>query len=193
MEYTAVEGAGHAFHLEPLPGTDLRPEVLAFFDEHLQPGGAECVQWTELCSCLAVDCLPSSASCRAVMLAAADCGADSGRRCRVRRVVPDETAGAFSTIHVHMMSHDAMAAARFYERMFGARVIASQGANGLPRANMSMGGLTYLISQVVSCPGRRHLARVPSNAPVHVGSWLCAGFVWAVRPPTVWDRARAWY
>ena len=70
----------------------------------------------------------------------------------MRRVVPDETPGAFSTIHVHMMSHDAMAAARFYERMFGARVIASQGANGLPRANMSMGGLTYLISQVVSAP-----------------------------------------
>jgi acetyl esterase/lipase len=107
VQFRAVEGAPHAFHLEPLDGlgdSDLKPEVFAFFEEHL--------------------------------------GATAGM------AAPDAVAGAYSTIHLHMMSHDAMASARFYERMFGAVVIASKGANGLPRANVSMGGLTYLISQV---------------------------------------------
>ena len=34
--------------------------------------------------------------------------------------------------HIHLMSHDAMAAGAFYEKMFGAELIASKGANGLP-------------------------------------------------------------
>ena len=62
----------------------------------------------------------------------------------------DAAAGEFSTVHVHMMSHNAIASARFYERMFGATVVKSEGANGLPRANISMGGMSYLISQVSS-------------------------------------------
>ncbi|MEM7366173.1 MAG: VOC family protein [Pseudomonadota bacterium] len=50
--------------------------------------------------------------------------------------------------HIHLMSHDAMAAAAFYEQMFGADVEASKGANGLPRANMRLGGQLILISTV---------------------------------------------
>lgn len=54
----------------------------------------------------------------------------------------------YSPHHVHLMSHDAMAAAMFYQTMFGAEVEASQGANGLPRANMRLGGQLILISTV---------------------------------------------
>ncbi len=54
----------------------------------------------------------------------------------------------YKSHHVHLMSHDAMGAAEFYETMFGATVEASQGANGLPRANMMLGDQFMLISTV---------------------------------------------
>ncbi|HJN50660.1 MAG: VOC family protein [Pseudomonadales bacterium] len=50
--------------------------------------------------------------------------------------------------HIHLMSHDAMAAGAYYEKMFGADLVASQGANGLPRANMTLGDQIILISTV---------------------------------------------
>ena len=50
--------------------------------------------------------------------------------------------------HIHLMSHDAMAAGAWYEKMFGAELVASQGANGLPRANMKLGDQIILISTV---------------------------------------------
>ena len=50
--------------------------------------------------------------------------------------------------HIHLMSHDAMQAAAFYETMFGAEVEPSKGANGLPRANMMLGSQFILISTV---------------------------------------------
>lgn len=50
--------------------------------------------------------------------------------------------------HVHLMSHDAMQAGRFYETMFDADIEESRGANGLPRCNMRIGDQTILISTV---------------------------------------------
>ena len=50
--------------------------------------------------------------------------------------------------HIHLMSHDAMATGAWYEKMFGAELVASQGANGLPRANMKLGDQIILISTV---------------------------------------------
>ncbi len=41
-----------------------------------------------------------------------------------------------------------MASGRFYERMFGATIEASKGANGLPRCNLTLGGQLILISTV---------------------------------------------
>ncbi len=52
--------------------------------------------------------------------------------------------------HIHLMSHDAMAAGAFYERMFDAELVASKGANGLPRANLKLGGQIILISTVAA-------------------------------------------
>lgn len=54
----------------------------------------------------------------------------------------------FTPHHIHLMSHDAMHAGRFYETMFGAEIEASKGANGLPRCNMRLGSQTILISTV---------------------------------------------
>ena len=51
--------------------------------------------------------------------------------------------------HIHLMSHDAMAAGRFYETMFDAKILKSKGANGLPRCNMELDGHTVLISTVM--------------------------------------------
>lgn len=41
-----------------------------------------------------------------------------------------------------------MAAGRFYEQMFDAKIVASKGANGLPRCNMTLGDQIILISTV---------------------------------------------
>lgn len=41
-----------------------------------------------------------------------------------------------------------MAAGAYYERMFGAELEPSQGANGLPRANLTLDGQVILISTV---------------------------------------------
>ena len=56
----------------------------------------------------------------------------------------------FAPHHIHLMSHDAMVAGAFYERMFGAEIEASsKGANGLPRANLKLGDQVILISTVL--------------------------------------------
>ncbi len=54
----------------------------------------------------------------------------------------------YSPHHIHLMSHDAMQAGRFYETMFDADIEESRGANGLPRCNMKIGDQTILISTV---------------------------------------------
>lgn len=56
---------------------------------------------------------------------------------------------AYRPHHIHLMSHDAMVAGAYYERMFGAELVASKGANGLPRANMKLGDQIILISTVL--------------------------------------------
>ena len=53
---------------------------------------------------------------------------------------------SYSFHHVHLLSTDAVAAARFYETMFGATFTESKGANGLPRCHVDIGGQLILIS-----------------------------------------------
>lgn len=53
---------------------------------------------------------------------------------------------SYSFHHVHLLSTDAVAAARFYEAMFGATFTESKGANGLPRCHVDIGGQLILIS-----------------------------------------------
>ena len=57
--------------------------------------------------------------------------------------------------HIHLMSHDAMQAGRFYEAMFNAQIEESKGANGLPRCNMHIGEQTILISTVDASVSQR--------------------------------------
>ena len=54
----------------------------------------------------------------------------------------------FHPHHIHLMSHDAMQAGRFYETMFDANIKESKGANGLPRCHVHIGEQTILISTV---------------------------------------------
>ncbi len=48
--------------------------------------------------------------------------------------------------HVHLLSADALAAGKYYETIFGARIAESKGANGLPRCHVDIGGRLILIS-----------------------------------------------
>ena len=95
--------------------------------------------------------------------------------------------------HVHLMSHDAMGAAAFYRTMFDAEVVASKGANGLPRANMNLGGQIVLISTVDatttqtasgphSCLGLDHIGLAVANLAAAVAELKDRGAQFLVEP-----------
>ena len=95
--------------------------------------------------------------------------------------------------HVHLMSHDAMAAAAYYEKMFGAEVVASQGANGLPRANMTLGDQIMLISTVLenvtqtasgphSCLGLDHIGIAVDDLGAAVADLEAKGAEFLMKP-----------
>ncbi len=46
----------------------------------------------------------------------------------------------FAMDHLHLLSRDAVAAGRFYEKMFDAKITISTGANGLPRCDVDING-----------------------------------------------------
>lgn len=55
------------------------------------------------------------------------------------------TNPAFSFDHVHIISKDPHAAARWYVEMFGARIAADTIARGAPQIFVDLGGMTILI------------------------------------------------
>lgn len=99
----------------------------------------------------------------------------------------------FSPHHVHLMSHDAMAAGAFYERMFGAEIEASKGANGLPRANLRLGDHVILISTVLanvtqeasgphSCLGLDHIGLMVDDMDAAVAELKAKGAEFLMEP-----------
>ncbi|MDA0791340.1 MAG: VOC family protein [Proteobacteria bacterium] len=95
--------------------------------------------------------------------------------------------------HIHLMSHEAMSAAAFYERMFGARVVSSKGANGLPRANITLGDQFILISTVDervtrtatgphSCLGLDHLGLAVDDLAAAVSELKAKGAEFLMEP-----------
>jgi catechol 2,3-dioxygenase-like lactoylglutathione lyase family enzyme len=63
----------------------------------------------------------------------------------------------FSYDHIHLRSRDPLATAKFYERMFDAKVLESVQSDGQSRVDLDINGLTVFI------------ARVPSGADVPEG------------------------
>ena len=53
----------------------------------------------------------------------------------------------FTYDHVHLRSPDPDETARYYERMFGAKIIKSVMSNGIERTDMNLGGVTIFIAQ----------------------------------------------
>ena len=99
----------------------------------------------------------------------------------------------FHPHHIHLMSHDAMQAGRFYETMFNAEIEESKGANGLPRCNMRIGDQTILISTVDasvsqqasgphSCLGLDHLGLRVEDVEVALRELESKGAKITVRP-----------
>ena len=56
----------------------------------------------------------------------------------------------FAYDHVHLRSPDPDETARYYERMFGARLIKSVMSNGIERTDMELGGVSVFIAQAPS-------------------------------------------
>ena len=52
----------------------------------------------------------------------------------------------FSIDHLHLLSRDAMETAKYYEKMFGAKLIPSTGANGLPRCDVDINGQIFRVT-----------------------------------------------
>jgi catechol 2,3-dioxygenase-like lactoylglutathione lyase family enzyme len=71
---------------------------------------------------------------------------------------------AFQFDHVHIISQDPQAAAKWYVEMFGARIAANTTARGAPQIFVDLGGMTILIR------GRR-----PGEAPVSAREGLNNG------------------
>ena len=101
--------------------------------------------------------------------------------------------------HIHLMSHDAMAAGAFYEKMFGAELIASKGANGLPRANLMLGDQIILISTVTenvtrtasgphSCLGLDHIGIAVDDLPAAIADLEAKGAEFHMKPRS--EKAR---
>ena len=95
--------------------------------------------------------------------------------------------------HIHLMSHDAMAAGAYYERMFGAQIVASQGANGLPRANLTLGDQIILISTVLdevdqtasgphSCLGLDHIGIAVDDLQAAIADLESKGAEFTMKP-----------
>lgn len=95
--------------------------------------------------------------------------------------------------HVHLMSHDAMAAGAYYEKMFGAQLVASKGGNGLPRANMMLGDQVILISTVAetvtrtaqgphSCLGLDHIGIAVDDLPGAIADLEAKGAEFLMKP-----------
>ena len=86
-----------------------------------------------------------------------------------------------------------MAAGAFYERMFGAEIEASKGANGLPRANLRLGDQVILISSVLenvtqegsgphSCLGLDHIGLEVDDMAAAVAELKSKGAEFVVEP-----------
>jgi lactoylglutathione lyase len=56
----------------------------------------------------------------------------------------------YSYDHIHLRSRDPRATADFYNRMFGARILESVQADGQPRIDLDLNGLTVFIAQVAA-------------------------------------------
>ena len=95
--------------------------------------------------------------------------------------------------HVHLMSHDAMAAGAYYKKMFGAELVASEGANGLPRANMRLGDQIILISTVPenitqtasgphSCLGLDHIGIAVDDLQAAIADLEAKGAEFSMKP-----------
>ena len=95
--------------------------------------------------------------------------------------------------HIHLMSHDAMAAGAYYQRMFGADLVASKGANGLPRANMKLGDQIILISTVLenvtqtasgphSCLGLDHIGIAVDDLQAAIADLDAKGAEFLMKP-----------
>jgi len=60
----------------------------------------------------------------------------------------------YSYDHIHLRSHDPMATAQYYQKMFAAKIIESVQSDGQPRIDLDINGLTVF------------LARVPADAKI---------------------------
>lgn len=55
---------------------------------------------------------------------------------------------AYAYDHVHLRSPDPEATARYYETMFGAKILRSKQSDGRERLDLDLGGMTVFIAQV---------------------------------------------
>jgi lactoylglutathione lyase len=70
----------------------------------------------------------------------------------------------YSYDHIHLRSRDPMATARYYEKMFDAKILESIQSDGQPRIDLDINGLTVFIARV---PAEAQIQEAPVDP--HLG------------------------
>lgn len=102
----------------------------------------------------------------------------------------------FAYDHVHLRSPDPDETARYYERMFGAKIIKSVMSNGIERTDMDLGGVMIFIAQTPpdaelsekpedSYVGLDHLGLRVSNIDAVCAELKAKGAEFTVEPKTI--------
>jgi catechol 2,3-dioxygenase-like lactoylglutathione lyase family enzyme len=111
-----------------------------------------------------------------------------------RRAVP-----AYRFDHIHLNSADPRAAAEYYRRIFGARIVESVQLDGQPRFDVDLDGLMIFLAQVApgaevagpaaDAPGLAHFGLRVEDLDQAVADLRRAGAKFAVEPYTSKRRA----
>ena len=72
----------------------------------------------------------------------------------------------YSYDHIHLRSRDPMATAKYYEKMFDAKIIESIQSDGQPRIDLDINGLTVFIARV---PAEAQIPGAPRDPHLGLG------------------------
>jgi catechol 2,3-dioxygenase-like lactoylglutathione lyase family enzyme len=113
-----------------------------------------------------------------------------------KKKLKEKTMSDFTFYHIHLFSRDPRAAAQYYHRMFGAKILESVQSDGKPRIDLDINGLSIFILRVppdqdlpAGAPGPRlgldHFGFLVSNLEETAARLKSLGAEFAEEPRTL--------